>query len=319
MIDVSEKVPTRRRAIARGRIEVGERAAEMIRAGKLPKGDVLGLAEVAGIQAAKATAQTLPLCHPLPLEKVEVRLTQGEDRKSILAECETLATAKTGVEMEALAGVQGALLAVYDLVKGVEPALWISDVHLVQKEGGKRGLWRHPHASEAKPAVETSSGTWAGLRTSVLTVSDSVSTGQAEDTSGPSIREFLEQRGATVVTHQVVPDEMELIAGQFEKMAAVSDVVISTGGTGLGPRDVTPEALRKVARQIVPGLGEALRSGGARYTERAWLSRGEGARVGEALVVCLPGSLKAVRQGLEVLDTMVPHALAMARGGGHPR
>ena len=144
MIDVGEKAATKRRAVARGRIQMSREAFEAIRRGTNPKGDVLAQAEVAGMLAAKRTADLIPLCHPLPLDQVTVRFEADEATTSIIATCEASATAKTGVEMEALLGVSGALLAVYDLTKILDPALTISDIHLRIKEGGKSGRWIHP-------------------------------------------------------------------------------------------------------------------------------------------------------------------------------
>jgi cyclic pyranopterin phosphate synthase len=144
MIDVGEKAPTRRRALASGRIRMSRAAFEALRDGKNPKGDVLAQGEVAGMLAAKRTAELVPLCHPLALDQVQVWFELDEATSSVLASCEASATARTGVEMEALHGVSGALLAVYDLSKAVDPVLVISDIHLSVKEGGKSGRWVHP-------------------------------------------------------------------------------------------------------------------------------------------------------------------------------
>lgn len=145
MIDVGGKQPTARRAVAAGRIRMSEAAFEALRRGTNPKGDVLAQAEVAGMMAAKRTADLLPLCHPLPLDQVAVRFELVPASREVVARCEAAAVAKTGVEMEVLAGVCGALLAVYDLCKAVDPVLTITDVHLEVKEGGKSGRWVHPH------------------------------------------------------------------------------------------------------------------------------------------------------------------------------
>jgi len=146
MIDVGEKTPTRRRAVAHGRIRMASETLNLIRNRALPKGDVLTLAEVAGILAAKQTSGLLPLCHPLPLDSVRVRCQVEE--AAVLVTVEAVATAKTGVEMEALVGVSLALLCIYDLAKGVDPVLSISDIYLEVKEGGKSGRWVHPTFGE---------------------------------------------------------------------------------------------------------------------------------------------------------------------------
>jgi len=144
MIDVGGKQPTARRAVASGRLQMSAAAFEALRLGTNPKGDVLAQAEVAGMMAAKRTADLLPLCHPLPLDQVSVRFELLHGSREVLARCEAAATARTGVEMEALAGACGALLAVYDLCKAVDPVLTITDVHLEVKEGGKSGRWVYP-------------------------------------------------------------------------------------------------------------------------------------------------------------------------------
>jgi cyclic pyranopterin monophosphate synthase len=144
MIDVGPKGPTRRRAVARGRITMTRAAFESIERGTNPKGDVLAQAEVAGILGAKRTADIVPLCHPLGLEQVIVRFRLEPASRSICVSCEAVTTAKTGVEMEALCGTMAALLAVHDLAKAVDPALTISDVHVSTKEGGKTGRWHNP-------------------------------------------------------------------------------------------------------------------------------------------------------------------------------
>lgn len=144
MIDVGGKDVTRRRAVATGRIRLGPVAYPMVRDRRLPKGDPLILAETAGILAAKKTADLIPLCHPLGLDHVVVAFELEPESESVVVFCQAATSARTGVEMEALAGAQTALLTVWDLAKQVEPALAIDNVRLVLKEGGKSGRWIHP-------------------------------------------------------------------------------------------------------------------------------------------------------------------------------
>jgi cyclic pyranopterin phosphate synthase len=155
MVDVGDKVPTRRRAVARGRIRMSQASFDAIERGTNPKGDVLAQAEVAGIMGAKRTSELVPLCHPLALEQVLVRFRLERATCSVLVSCHAATTAKTGVEMEALCGASAALLAIHDLAKAVDPALVISDVHVAAKEGGKSGRWLnplHPMADEEDAA-----------------------------------------------------------------------------------------------------------------------------------------------------------------------
>ncbi|MDQ2068670.1 cyclic pyranopterin monophosphate synthase MoaC [Natronospira bacteriovora] len=152
MVDVGEKPVTRRRAIATGRIVVGPEVMAHLREGELPKGDPLRLAEVAAILAAKRTPDLLPLCHPLMLDHVGLicRLNEAEQAVDVFATVVT--SARTGVEMEALAAVNAALLTIWDLSKPIEAALEIGGVKLLLKEGGKSGRWEHPDGLAGLPA-----------------------------------------------------------------------------------------------------------------------------------------------------------------------
>jgi len=140
MADIRSKRPTRRRAVAVGEIEVGAVVFALIVERRLPKGDALAMAEMAGLQGTKLASLLMPLCHPLTLEMVRLRCRPVPERHAIRVYCEVATEARTGVEMEALAGVNAALLTLYDLSKPVEPALTIGAVRLLFKEGGKRGV-----------------------------------------------------------------------------------------------------------------------------------------------------------------------------------
>jgi cyclic pyranopterin monophosphate synthase len=142
MIDVGDKPVTHRRAVATAHVAIPAAVRERIAAGTLPKGDVLAVARVAGIMAAKRTPDIVPLCHPLPLSRVDVTPELGDDGVTITAAVET--TAQTGVEMEALTAVLAAALTVYDMTKGLDPTITIEHAFLVEKEGGKSGHWRRP-------------------------------------------------------------------------------------------------------------------------------------------------------------------------------
>lgn len=150
MADISAKAVTKRMAIAAGRIVIGEKAMTLLQAGTLPKGDPLAMAEVAAIQAAKQTPSLLPLCHPISLNRVMLRSVVHPEHQAIDMYCMAEIAAQTGVEMEALTGVQVALLTAWDLIKPVEPALEINGVRLLYKSGGKSGVWRHPQGLPAQ-------------------------------------------------------------------------------------------------------------------------------------------------------------------------
>jgi cyclic pyranopterin monophosphate synthase len=140
MVDVGDKAVTQRRAVATGRIAIAPDALAAIRDGAAKKGDVLAVARVAGIMAAKKTADLIPLCHPLPLTRVTLDLTL--DNAGITATALTATDGKTGVEMEALTAVSVALLTIYDMAKAMDRAMTISDIRLLEKAGGASGDWR---------------------------------------------------------------------------------------------------------------------------------------------------------------------------------
>mgnify|MGYP004668011097 FL=1 len=141
MVDVSEKPVTAREATAHGVITMNAEAFAAVREGTAQKGDVLGVARIAGIMAAKRTSELIPLCHPLPLSKVAVEFALDEARQAVEAFCTVKTTGVTGVEMEALTGVSTALLTIYDMCKAVDKSMELGEIHLVKKSGGKSGLY----------------------------------------------------------------------------------------------------------------------------------------------------------------------------------
>jgi cyclic pyranopterin phosphate synthase len=150
MVDVSDKATTHRKALAVGEIILGSAVIEMIRNKTMPKGDPLAIAEVSGINGVKKTSELIPLCHPLSLDHVSLHTEIDEQKHSVVVYCLVSANSKTGVEMEALSGVNSALLAIYDLSKIVEPNLKITNTKLLIKSGGKKGLWINPDGVPAK-------------------------------------------------------------------------------------------------------------------------------------------------------------------------
>jgi cyclic pyranopterin phosphate synthase len=141
MVDVSDKAETRRRAVASGRIRMAAETLARIQAGDAPKGDVLGVARIAGIQAGKRTADLIPLCHMLPGASVSVSLEPDPSLPGIVVRAEATCSGQTGVEMEALTAAAVALLTVYDMAKGLDRGMVLEEVRLERKEGGRSGAW----------------------------------------------------------------------------------------------------------------------------------------------------------------------------------
>ncbi len=166
MVDVSAKASTRRLAVAQGKIRVSRPVMEAIAGHAAAKGDVLGVARVAGILAAKRTSELIPLCHPLALSHCTVDFTLLPEEGAVLAECTAKLDAKTGVEMEALTGVSVALLTIYDMCKAIDKRMEIGDIHLVYKEGGKSGAFSN--TGRPGPAVVAVSGVKNSGKTTLI-------------------------------------------------------------------------------------------------------------------------------------------------------
>ncbi len=322
MADVSGKRITHRRAVASGAIFMNAEAFQAIKHKTLPKGDALAMAEVAGIMGAKRTAEILPMCHPLPLDHVGIHFSLDKKNNSVTAYCYVVADARTGVEMEALTGVQSALLSLWDLTKPVDPALSFGDTRLLVKEGGKSGLWVHP-AGVPKWLEEqfVTPNAWKDVSCAVLVMSDRASAGVYEDKSGRVLKDKLAALGANVIAYQIVPDEA---AGIEKALRHIVDtqkphLVLTSGGTGPGPRDVTPAVLERLLDCPLEGLGELLRRESAVFTNTAWLSRMGGGLMNGSLVITLPGSPKAVEECWQVLEPCLPKALMMIEKQGHKR
>jgi len=154
------------------------------------------------------------------------------------------------------------------------------------------------------------------MRIGILTISDLGAVGQRADTSGDAILAWAEEQGYEVVVRSVVPDDADRIAGKLARWADSGEVdaILTTGGTGLTARDVTPEATAAVLDRAAPGIAEALRAAAAPRFPRAWLSRGVAGSRGRALIVNLPGSAGGVRDGLAVLDELLEHAVELVTG-----
>lgn len=152
MVDVSRKPVTRREARARARIQMTKKAAKALADGSVAKGDALAVARIAGIQAAKRTAEWVPLCHPLPLEHASISIQVDTEAGLATIESEVRAEARTGVEMEALVAAGAATFALYDMLKSVDRAMVIEEILVLEKHGGRSGSFKHPRVAHSRPA-----------------------------------------------------------------------------------------------------------------------------------------------------------------------
>lgn len=156
------------------------------------------------------------------------------------------------------------------------------------------------------------------MRAAILTVSDSCAAGRRKDESGAALEGILAGKGCEVRAREVVPDEQSAIIEAIRRFSdAGLDVVLTTGGTGLGPRDITPEATQAICERIVPGLCELMRAEGLKKTRNAVLSRGTAGVRGKTLIINLPGSAKGAKESLDAIIDLLPHAIEMLHGAGH--
>ena len=300
MRSITRKIETLRRAVAESRVQAGEGTLKRLLENDVPKKDILPIARAAGVMAAKKTPDLLPYCHPLVLDWVEIDFEVGETVLVIRATVETVA--KTGVEMEALTAVSVAALTVYDMLKPIDDHLEILGVKLLEKTGGK---------SSFKEKIPP------GFNAAVIVASDSTSKGMRSDKSGRLIEERLKSFGIES-SYQVIPDEKSVISQAILNCCQRGvRLVITTGGTGLGPRDVTVEATEEVVERQIPGIMEAARSFGQRRTPYAMLSRGIAGQKGKTIIVNLPGSSKGVEESLDAIFPSILHAYRMMRGDNH--
>ena len=302
MRDISRKITTLRTAVAQATLRVSPSTITLIRENKIPKGNPLEVAKVAAIQGAKNTSQIIPYCHPLPIDFVGVEFTIG--KTDIVATVEVKAIYKTGVEMEALTGASVAALTLYDMMKMLDDEMEILGVKLLSKKGGKSDF---AELGGMK------------LRAAVLVMSDSVSAGKKEDTSGKIIVERLKELNIDVADYAIIPDDSKKIEEKLLHYAdsLKLDLVVTTGGTGLGPRDTTPEAVKKIIEKEIPGIAEAARVFGQARTPLAMLSRSIAGVRGKTVIVSLPGSKNGVTESLDALFPALLHVFKMLRGEGH--
>lgn len=302
MINVSHKFNTLRYAKAEGYLKAAPDTLQHVKNNTVPKGDVLATARAAGISAAKRTSDIVVFCHPLPLDWIDLSFEIKSDRLKVVAEVETVW--KTGVEMEAITAVSGALLNSYDMLKPLDKQMSIGDISVIKKRGGK---------SQYREEFDRP------LKAAVLVISDSTFEGTRKDKSGKVIKELLQDQPVTLEIYEVLPDDEVGIRERVRSLVKEDkcDLVITTGGTGFGPKDVTSEAVQSLIEKPASGIVEKLRDYGAQRTPYAMLSREIAGTIGQSLIITLPGSSNGARESMQALFPGVLHIFPMLWGGGH--
>ncbi len=301
MVDITHKISTLRSATAQATVVVSQGVTiDAILNNLVPKGNVLEMAKTAGLFAVKNTHLSIPDCHPLPIEFTSVDYEIKDLNIDILFTVKTVY--KTGVEVEAMHGASIVALTMYDMLKPIDKNIEISTIKLVEKRGGK-STYKNRFRDVLKAAV--------------FVCSDSIFAGEKEDRSGKIIVEKLASYGVETSHYEIIPDEINFIQDRTKKYSKENQLVIFTGGTGLSPRDVTPEALEPLLDNRIPGIEEAIRSYGQDRMPYAMLSRSVAGILGDCLVLALPGSANGAKESMDAIFPHVLHVFHILKGKNH--
>ena len=302
MKNVGMKAESYRTAIAIGTLHAPPHCIELLRHGNTEKGDALKTARIAGILGAKRTDELIPLCHPLPIYRADVEYELFDAHVEISAVVETIGP--TGVEMEALTAVSLAGLTLYDMLKPhCEPEdLLLDGIKLQKKKGGKSHFTRVLKES---------------LTASVIVLSDTVASGKKPDTAGQNVLEILEEANFVDIHYQVIPDSPEQLSSLIQQQKNKYPFIVTVGGTGLGPKDLTVETIQPLLQREIPGLMEASRSFGQKRTPYAALSRGVAGYIDNSLVMTLPGSRQGAKESLMAVLPALVHLFDVQKNIPH--
>ena len=301
MVNITHKSNTLRKAIAIAMVKVsGQATIDAIVQRKVPKGDVFEFSRVAGLFAVKKTSDVIPDCHPLPVEYTAI--SHEIEGLHIIIRVEVHTVYKTGVEVEAMHAAAVTALTLYDMLKPIDKGIEIENIRLQQKSGGK---------SQYK-----SDG--AALKCAVVVCSDSITAGNKQDGSGKAIIHKLEQYKLETNHYDIIPDDFDQIQQKAISLKEEGfDLLVFTGGTGLSPRDVTPDAIKPLLDKEIPGIMETARGYGQERMPYAMLSRGLAGFMEQMLVMTLPGSVKGVEESMDALFPAVLHVFKVKEGTSH--
>lgn len=303
MRDITSKQVTLRKATATAIVKCNTETIELVRSGKISKGNIFEFARSAAFMAAKKTSDLLPHCHPVAIDGMEVEFEIPLEAAEIHIYSSAKSIGRTGIEMEVLTGASVAALTIYDMLKPHDKHIEIASIRLLDKQGGK---------SDRKKFFRTPP------TCAVLVCSDSTASGKREDRSGRKVMEILKTYNIEAVDYRIVPDDKTAIQQQVKKwVSADVHFIFTTGGTGLGPRDNTVEAVKEILERDADGITEAMRNYGQMRTPLAMMSRSIAGSIAHTMVVTLPGSSDGARESLEAILPGLFHARKMLKGGGH--
>ena len=302
MVDITHKSNSLRTAIAQAIVKVSRpETIQAIKNDAVPKGNVFEMAKTAGLFAVKRTSDMIPDCHPLPVEHASVEYEMEGNEIKIALLVRTIY--KTGVEVEAMHGASVIALTMYDMLKPIDKGIEIQSIKLIKKRGGKSDY------ADKYPK---------NLKAAVVVCSDSISAGRKEDKAGKAIVAKLESCSVEVLHYCIIPDEKEQIQQCLDNYHDQGiDLIVYTGGTGLSPRDITPEALLPLLDREIPGIVETARNYGQDRTPYSMLSRSIAGVKGNTLVLALPGSTNGAKESMDALFPSVLHVFGIMKGRSH--
>jgi len=302
MVNITHKNNTLRKAIATAILTVSKQSTiDAIREKKVAKGDVFEFSRAAGLLGIKKTSDLIPDCHPLPIEFASIH--HEINGLSIIITVEVHTIYKTGVEVEAMHGASITALTMYDMLKPIDKGVEISTIRLESKSGGKTDL---------------KNDSLSNIRCAVIVCSDTVSAGKNEDGSGKKIIEKLNQLNVSTEKYTIIPDEVAAIQSIAKELSEEGfQLVLFTGGTGLSPKDLTPDAISPLLDREIPGVMEAARNYGQQRTSLAMLSRGVAGFIKNTLVITLPGSPRGAEETMDAIFPAILHVFKVAEGKRH--
>jgi len=304
MKDILFKIPTLRKAVATAIVRLSdEDAMNAVLNKTVPKGDPFEFSRAAGLLAIKKTSDVIPDCHPIPIEFASI--TFKTEKLSIHISVEVHTIYKTGVEVEAMHGASVVALTIYDMLKPLDKGIEIASIRLEKKSGGKSDYRKKQSGA---------------IRCAVIVCSDCISKGNAKDLSGKMIIEKLKEYGIENTSYEVVPDDFHLIQQEVVKYSDQGyELILFTGGTGVSPKDLTPDAIEPLIETHIPGIMEAARHYGQERTPYAMLSRGVAGFIKNTLVITLPGSVSGSIDTMNALFPYVLHLFAVRAGDRHEK
>ena len=301
MIDITHKSNTLREATAKAVVKVGNsKTIKTIQNCSVPKGNLFEMSRAAGLLAIKKTPEILPDCHPIPIEFADFKFEIKDLEIHIMCTIKTIY--KTGVEVEAMHGASVVALNMYDMLKPIDKNIEIFKIKLESKSGGKSNI------SLPKGLINAA----------VIVCSNSISNGKNKDKAGKAIIESLKKWKISTVDYSIVRDDINEIQKKTISLSKNNvPLIILTGGTGLSPKDLTPEALLPILERRIPGVEEAIRNFGQNRTPYSMLSRSVVGLIRNSLILALPGSTKGSIESIQAIFPSILHLFDILKEKPH--